>query len=142
MAGRSVSRPTPPEEAVARYKAILREVLDTRPSGTRKRLAAALGKNQSFVSQIASPTYSVPIPARHLEAIFEICHFSAETRTAFLEAYGVAHPGRLSQVAGRPRLRPYTVHLPDLGSVERNERLNELVADFVRNLIELSEDKA
>ena len=32
---------------------ILRNVLDRRPSGTRQRLANALGKNRSFVSQIS-----------------------------------------------------------------------------------------
>lgn len=133
---------TEPEKALARYKAILRQVLDTRPSGTRKRLAAALGKNQSFVSQIASPAYSVPIPARHLEVIFEICHFSNETRAEFLDAYGMAHPGRLGVAGGRRRMRPYTVHLPDLGSNERNEKLNELVSGFVRDLFEIYEEKA
>ena len=35
------------------------------PSGTRQRLAAALGKNRSFVTQITSPAYATPIPARH-----------------------------------------------------------------------------
>ncbi|HMN86419.1 MAG TPA: hypothetical protein PKA74_10575, partial [Bauldia sp.] len=58
------------EAAVARYKTIFRHVLDTRPSGTRQRLAGALGKNRSFVSQIANPAYSTPIPARHIETIF------------------------------------------------------------------------
>ena len=36
----------------------------------------ALGKNRSFVSQITNPAYAMPIPAQHLEIIFEICHFS------------------------------------------------------------------
>ena len=49
------------------YKRILLRVLDLRPSGTRQRLADALGKNRSFVSQITNPAYPVPIPPRHLE---------------------------------------------------------------------------
>ncbi len=61
---------------VAAYKTILRNVLDQRPSGTRQRLATALGKNRSFVSQISNPAYSVPIPAKHLDAVFEICRTS------------------------------------------------------------------
>ena len=50
---------------IAAYKTILKEVLDSRPSGTRSRLAAALGKNRSFVTQITGPAYPVPIPASH-----------------------------------------------------------------------------
>jgi len=38
--------------AVAEYKRIFKEVLDSRPSGMRIRLAHAMGKNRSFVSQI------------------------------------------------------------------------------------------
>ena len=53
--------------AVARYKGVLQQVLEARPSGTRQRIAAALGKNRSFVSQIANPAYATPIPARHLD---------------------------------------------------------------------------
>ncbi len=67
-------------EAVAVYKRLLADVIDRRPSGTRQRLAAALGKNRSFISQITNPNYLTPIPARHLDAVFEICHFSAEER--------------------------------------------------------------
>ena len=66
-----------PSEDVTEYKRILQAVLENRPSGTRQRLAAALGKNRSFISQITGPGYAVPIPRRHLETIFEICHLSA-----------------------------------------------------------------
>ena len=83
-----------PPAAVADYKNILRRVLENRPSGTRQRLSAALGKNRSFISQITNPSYSVPIPAPHLSTIFEICHFSLEDRREFLEAYARAHPRR------------------------------------------------
>ena len=80
---------------VADYKVILRKVLDNRPSGTRLKLAAALGKNRSFVTQITNPAYLVPIPAQHVAIIFEVCHLSSSERAAFLEIYGRAHPGRL-----------------------------------------------
>ena len=69
--------------AGAAYKKILNDVIDRRPSGTRQRLAAALGKNRSFVSQITNPAYAVPIPAVHLDIIFEVCHFSPEERRNF-----------------------------------------------------------
>ncbi len=76
------------------YKTILRDVLDQRPSGTRQRLATALGKNRSFISQMSNPAYSAPIPAPHLEIIFEICHFPPSDKRAFLDAFGRAHPNR------------------------------------------------
>ena len=83
-----------PGTAVAAYKAILQRVLDNRPSGTRLKLAAVLGKNRSFVSQITNPIYPVPIPARHVDLILEVCHLSPAERGQFLEAYAAAHPAR------------------------------------------------
>src|SRR5260370_37109603 len=80
---------------VAAYKTVLRKILDQRPSGTRQRLATALGKNRSFVSQISNPTYSVPIPVKHLDLIFETCHFPPPEKNAFLRAYTNAHPRSL-----------------------------------------------
>ena len=67
--------------SIEAYKSILRNVLDRRPSGTRHRLAIALGKNRSFISQISNPAYPVPIPAPHLDIIFEICRFSGRGET-------------------------------------------------------------
>jgi hypothetical protein len=126
--------------AVAAYKAILRRVLDNRPSGTRLKLAAALGKNRSFVSQITNPGYPVPIPAQHIEIIFEVCHLSPAERGAFLDAYHVAHPRR---VAGRDRsshTRNITVTVPDLGDAKKNRALEQLVADFASRLARYAED--
>lgn len=82
------------EASVAAYKALLRDFIDRRPSGTRQRIALALGKHKSFVSQITNPAYAVPVPAKHLGTIFELCHFSRDERRRFLEAYHQAHPGR------------------------------------------------
>ena len=73
--------------AVVAYKDLLKRVVDNRPSGTRHRLAIALGKNRSFISQITSPAYSVPIPAVHLDTIFEVCHFTPTEKSEFLAAY-------------------------------------------------------
>ncbi len=56
--------------SIAAYKALLRRALDNRPSGTRLKLAAALGTNRSFISQITNPGYPIPIPAQHLDVIF------------------------------------------------------------------------
>lgn len=121
-------------EAVAEYKRILAEVLDRRPSGTRQRLAAALGKNRSFISQISSEAYPTPIPYGHVESIFEICHFNQMERQRFLAVYGRAHPRRPHALFEPHRLKAHTIYLPDLGSDAANERLHKLVTDFVREL--------
>ena len=79
------SRAVADPSAVADYKRVLQEVLENRPAGTRLRLAEALGKNRSFISQITNPGYSVPIPAAHVERIFEICHFLASEKAKFMD---------------------------------------------------------
>src|SRR2546427_12641150 len=104
-------------DAVGAYKAVLRRVLDTRPSATRHRLAIALGKNRSFISQIASPVYTVPIPVQHIETIFEICHFTATDRREFLGAYADAHPRRRDVVRKPAGTRKLTLTGSDLGDV-------------------------
>jgi hypothetical protein len=128
--------------AVAEYKRILARVLENRPSGTRQRLAVALGKNRSFVSQIANPSYQTPIPVQHLDMIFEICLFPASDRKAFLEAYGRAHPGKLERTRHRKdhRLRPVTVYVPDLDDEAKNHALDRLLADIAARIGKLTED--
>jgi hypothetical protein len=120
--------------AVADYKAILKAVLEGRPSGMRQRLAEAIGKNRSFISQISNPAYQVPIPARHVAPIFEICHFSSHERAAFLRAYSRAHPGRLAPTSEARAEREITLALPDLGNASRNQELETLIFDFVHRL--------
>jgi len=117
---------------VAAYKRILQQVLDRRPSGMRQRLAEALGKNRSFISQISNPVYLTPIPVQHVERIFEICHFSKEEKKLFLAAYRRAHPRRLQENGqGEPNpVRRVTVTLPDLGDAQKNRKLDALMADF------------
>ena len=127
--------------AVAVYKRIFKEVLDSRPSGMRIRLAHAMGKNRSFVSQISNPAYPVPIPAQHLNTIFDVCHFPPPARTAFLRAYAKAHPRRISRLAEGPHERTLTLHLPDLGSAKRNAQLDGLLQEFSRRLIAIMLDE-
>src|SRR4051794_18779033 len=121
-------------QAVASYKALLRRVLDNRPSGTRLKLAAALGKNRSFVTQITNPGYPVPIPAQHIDVIFDICHLSPTERTAFLEAYQAAHPRRLAARERGRRTRMLTIKVPDFGDARRNRALDEALVDIVARL--------
>lgn len=122
---------------VAEYKAILQRVLEARPSGTRQRIATALAKNRSFVTQITSPAYETPIPARHIDLVMEICHFSPAEREAFLAAYRRAHPSRHAPPRDAPRMRAHLVYLPDLGSPESNRALDTLIGDFVEKLTHL-----
>jgi len=140
----AVQRPageTGETNAVAVYKAIFKAVLDKRPSGMRLRLAHVLGKNRSFISQIANPIYPTPIPVQHLNTIFEVCHFSPAEKAAFLEAYSRAHPRRAGRLGGVPRERVVTLHLPDLGSEKRNGQLDALLHDFTRRLIALLQEE-
>jgi hypothetical protein len=117
-----------------RYKAILRQVVENRPSGTRQRLAKALGTNRSFISQIVNPAYATPIPAQHLKTIFQICHMTPVERADFLAAYQDAHPGRLESIQeGRP-MREITVALPDFGDAVRNAHADALIRSLARGL--------
>lgn len=121
---------------VADYKRLLQSVCDNRPSGTRGRLAAALGTNRSFVSQLTNPAYTMPIPAQHLPAILEVCRFSPPERTAFLDAYDRAHPGRRSSGDGEPH-RTVMLRVPDLGDARRNQAVDDMLAEHARQLVRL-----
>jgi hypothetical protein len=127
--------------AVAEYKRIFKEVLDGRPSGMRIRLAHAMGKNRSFVSQISNPAYPVPVPVQHLNTIFEVCHFPPAAKQAFLRAYARAHPRRLGQLAKTPRDRTLTLHLPDLGSAKRNGKVDALLQEFAHRLTAILQEQ-
>src|SRR6516162_1968779 len=127
--------------AVAGYKRIFKEVLDGRPSGMRIRLAHAMGKNRSFVSQISNPAYPVPVPVQHLNTIFEVCHFPPAAKQAFLRAYARAHPRRLGQLAKTPHDRALTLHLPDLSSTKRNGKVDALLQEFARRLTAILQEE-
>jgi hypothetical protein len=126
--------------AVAAYKAVLKRVVDNRPSGTRHRLAIALGKNRSFISQISSPTYSVPIPAVHLDTIFEVCHFTPAEKLEFMAAYTRAHRRQVKLRKRAPGHRAITLQVPDLGDAERNRRLDEAIAEIAARLARLAQE--
>jgi len=127
--------------AVADYKRILQQVLENRPAGTRLRLAEALGKNRSFISQITNPNYSVPIPARHIERIFEICHFLASEKALFMQAYRRAHPHRAPGNSGEMQWRELVLRVPDLRDREKNKQLDELMKDTLQRVLRLIEER-
>lgn len=127
--------------AMAEYKSILQRLLDNRPSGTRQRLALALGKNRSFISQITNAGYAVPIPAPHLETIFEIVHFPPLEKQAFIAAYDRAHPGRLQRSHAGRRIRTASLHVPDLGTEERNRRLDDMLTELAVQMAKMIEEE-
>jgi hypothetical protein len=119
---------------VSDYKQILKNVLDNRPSGTRQRLAEALRKNRSFVSQITNPAYPTPIPAQHLPRIFEVCHFSQKEKRDFLSAYEEVHPKRLNSMREPAPVRTISIEVPDFGNGDKNLEFEELLMSFARRV--------
>ncbi len=126
------------EAAIRIYKTVLSTVIEQRPSGTRQRLADALGKHRSFVTQITSPTYSTPIPSKHLTAIFSVCHFSAQEREAFLAAYRIAHPGKAPADGSMRRTRHISVTVPDLGDAKQNAALDRAINEFIHRITSIA----
>lgn len=137
-------KPTPPatppdaDAAIRSYKSVLSTVIEQRPSGTRQRLADALGKHRSFVTQITSPTYSTPIPSKHLPAIFSVCHFSPQEREAFVAAYRVAHPGKASTDGELRRTRHIALTVPDLGDQKQNAALDRAINEFIHRITSIA----
>lgn len=132
-----VSTPAAPEGAIRTYKLLLQEVLNQRPSGTRQRLADALGKHRSFITQMTSPVYPTPIPQRHIATVFAVCHFTPEERDAFLVAYRAAHRGRLELAGVVARNRHLNLLVPDLGDDKQNAAFDKAVGEFVGRMAEL-----
>jgi hypothetical protein len=128
------------DDAVRAYKRLLQTYLDRRPSGTRQKIARALGKHKSFVSQIASPAYPAPVPARHLGTIFEVCHLSPEERATFLAAYRVAHPRRGQITALEPAAegdQVIQIRVPNLGDPRLQRELEETIRQTASRIIAL-----
>jgi hypothetical protein len=123
--------------AVAAYKQILREALEKRPAGIRRRLAEVMGKNRSFITHLSNPTYSTPIPARYVDSILAVCHFSLPEREAFLAAYEKAHPGKLARPAAHASLRTVSMRLPDLEDPDRNAQLERMLHDMAFRIAHL-----
>jgi hypothetical protein len=134
----ATSRRDAKQAHVEAYKTIFRDILDRRPSGARQRLAEALCKNRSFVTHISNPAYPAPIPAPHLEIIFEVCHFSAAEKRAFLERFMLAHPNRLRHVQTGQSLRAIRLQVPDLGNAQKNREFEELIRETARRLARLA----
>jgi hypothetical protein len=129
-------------ELTAAYKALLRDVIDRNPSGLRLRIAKSLGAHRSFLSQITNPADPTPIPAKHVRALFDLCHFSPAERERFLAAYKGAHPKRSHAV--EPAAAPaeaatemLEIPVPVLGDAKKQRELEALLQDFARRLAEI-----
>ena len=131
------------ERAVVAYKTLLRDFIDRRPSGTRQRLAAALGTHKSFISQITNPAYRIPLPAQHVATIFKICHFSPEERSLFLEAFRAAHPTQAGAVeAGQASGgRILEIEIPPFRDPARQERVAETIREMAKRIIALAAEE-
>lgn len=134
------------EELVAQYKVILKEYIDRRPSGTRLKIAKALEKNKSFVSQITNPTYTIPVPARHLNTIFDICRFSVKERETFLKIYTAAHPSYQYRIESdhpntSSRHRQLSIEVPVLDNRDLQNKIETMIKDYAEQLFSLVEKK-
>ena len=122
------------ENPVAAYKRVLRRIIDLRPSGTRQRLAAAIGKNRSFISQISNPSYPTPIPVEHINQIIRVCHFSPSERDEFMTAYRRAHPRRLQKVEPSPKGRRLAIDVPDFGDATTNRAFDQMLTEMAKRM--------
>ena len=126
--------PLPPQDLIKAYKIILADIINKRPSGTRQRLADALGKHRSFISQITGAGYVTPLPEKHLSALFSVCHFTADERLEFLSAYDLAHPDKTSRAEELRNTRHISLTVKDFGDDEKNRRFDEAVAEFANRV--------
>lgn len=139
----SRARPEPEREVLIRaYKTILQDVVDRRPSGLRLKIAEGIGRNKSFVSQITSPNYPIPIPRKHLDLIFELAHFTPEEKSKFLDCYRRAHPrvnARVHHVgsAVQENHRVLRLELPRLATAALDAQVDQLVRDFARRVTDM-----
>ena len=134
-------------ELVARYKRILQNYINQRPSGARLKIAEKLNKNKSFVSQITNPSYTIPVPARHLNVIFDICHFTIKERETFLKAYTAAHPNYQYRVV-EPESIPYkgrrtlSIEVPVIEDSAKQQQIESMIKDYAHQLFQLISSKA
>ncbi len=130
------------QDAIAEYKALLREYIDRRPSGTRRKLAEAFGTHKSFISQIINPNYRVPLPAQHIPALFRVCHLNAQEQRAFMEVYARAHPGQFGAIEDLASLESdvLRIPLPEFRDSTQREQVEQLIKEFAERVIALVRD--
>lgn len=124
-------------DPVAAYKVFLRELVENRPSGTRRKIAAAFGTHPSFISQITNPALKVPLPAQHIPVLFHTCHFTSEEQARFLDLYRNAHPSQASSINELAEGEKNVIKIVLPGFVDHSTRteLESLIRDFADRLI-------
>ena len=131
------------QERIAAYKTTLRRFIDQRPSGIRRRIAEVTGTHKSFISQVTNPSDPTPLPARHIDTIFAVCHLSPEEQRTFLAQYHCAHPGPPghAELRNAPQRHTRTLHLriPVIEDEKKQKALESLIRDTVRRLCDLVE---
>lgn len=127
-------------DPVAAYKRLLRAQIARRPSGTRRKLAAAFGTHPSFVSQITNPALRVPLPAQHIPALFRTCRFSPEEQAEFLGLYARAHPAQsaaMEELAAHER-DALRIPMPAFADPALRAEVEALIRDFARRVVRLA----
>lgn len=114
------------------YKALLAAYISKRPSGMKKKISEAIGTKSSFVSQITSPAYSVPVPSHYVHPIMDVCHLSPVERTEFLEAYVLAHPGQ-AVLLNQPEISGDDSYTVDLSAV-KDEKTKVMIKHALKQL--------
>ena len=119
---------------------MLSTVIDQRPSGTRQRLADALGKHRSFVTQITSPAYSTPIPAKHLPTdLFGLPLQPAGARRLPRRlSAGASRQGCICIESGRARRAHLSLTVPDLGDDKQNAALDRAIDEFIHRITSIA----
>ena len=127
------------EDALRAYKALLRDLIDRRPSGTRQRIAKALGTHKSFVSQVANPNYSVPLPAQHIPTLIKVCRLTKDEEKRFLEAYAHAHPSYRGESEFREaRTDSVTIDMPRYEDPELRDDVKTAIREAAENILRLA----
>ena len=131
------------QESIAVYKNILRSAIDQRPSGIRQKIAQVLGTHKSFISQITNPNDPTPIPARHLDAIIDVCHLSVAECQRFVDAWNNAHPSQtpLARQLQRHHYKTLHIQIPVLDDAARQQALETFVRETVRRLCDFIENQ-
>jgi hypothetical protein len=131
-----------PEDPVAAYKTLLRELVARRPSGTRQKIAAATGTHPSFISQLTNPALRVPLPAQHIPTVFKVCHFSAEERAALLRLYARAHPSQSAAMDELAAIDRDVVRIvvPDFGDPRLRREVETLIREFAERVVALVQE--
>lgn len=124
---------------VRRYKLLLQHFLERRSGGVQQTIADAIGKHPSFVSQMVSPAYEMPVPARYVQAIADHAGFTQPERDAFLDAYLQAHRDRTSEVLGLTDHNSDTwtlkLNLPALSSPAAQRLLEATITRMAREMV-------